>query len=721
MPSVVPIPQPLPHSTSQRGANTADAAVNSAGDSEFQLPLSRNSSLNLNGHPASGDQVNGEHTNDSLNGATSDRHTVDIDTQDFNRLHGDRKPPLPITIKFVDLRNTVKIEGKTTWSLKHPFVFKRQPEIQKEILHGVTGSVVPGETLAIMGPSGSGKTTLLNLLGGRNLHGITGQSTYNDLPYNKTLKRRMGFVTQDDVLYAHLTVRETLVYAALLRLPTASFTRAQKVARADEAIVELGLERCRDTVIGGPFFRGVSGGERKRVSIGHEILVDPSLLFLDEPTSGLDSTTALRIIQVIRNIAKAGRTVLTTIHQPSSRLFYMFDKLILLSQGNSIYFGNAKEAPAYFASIGLTAFIAMNPADFILDLASGNLNDISIPPALEGTASAPTARSDKPLLAVPSPAEVHSYLVQRFEQELLPKEKSKLLSLGSTKEEHKLGVTAKRVWPTSWTDQFSVLMIRGLKERRHEYLSYLRFIQCFFISVIVGCLWFRSKRNTEAQVADQMGLIFFFAIFWGMFPLFTAIFTFPQERAMLNKERASDLYRLSSYFLARTLGDLPLDLVMPTIFVLIVYFMTNLKLTAAAFFLTLLTVFLNVVTSQGLGFLIGAVMMDVKQATTLASIVMLSFMLTGGFFVQHIPVWMKWLKYISFNYYNYRLLTKVQFSSSEKFDCNTPTGCEGMATAPAFHGMHLGGGGIEAMALLIMVVGYRFLAYFALRRLNTPQ
>jgi hypothetical protein len=112
-------------------------------------------------------------------------------------------------------------------------------------------------------------------------------------------------------------------------------------------------------------------------------------------------------------------------------------------------------------------------------------------------------------------------------------------------------------------------------------------------------------------------------------------------------------------------------------------------------------------------------MMEVKQATTLASIVMLSFMLTGGFFVQHIPVWMKWLKYISFNYYNYRLLTKIQFSSSEKYDCNTPTGCEGMATAPAFHGMHLGGGGIEAMALLIMVVGYRVLAYFALRRLNT--
>lgn len=93
-------------------------------------------------------------------------------------------------VQFVDLSYTVKIEGKTTWSPKHPFKFKRQPEIQKEILHGVTGSVMPGETLAIMGPSGSGKTTLLNLLGGRNQHGITGQSTYNDIPYNKALKRR---------------------------------------------------------------------------------------------------------------------------------------------------------------------------------------------------------------------------------------------------------------------------------------------------------------------------------------------------------------------------------------------------------------------------------------------------------------------------------------------------------------------------------------------------
>lgn len=395
----------------------------------------------------------------------------------------------------------------------------------------------------------------------------------------------------------------------------------------------------------------------------------------------------------------------------------MFDKLILLSQGNSIYFGNACDAPNYFSSIGLTPFIAMNPADFILDLASGNLSDISIPPALEKTTSL-SRHCQKTPAPLPSSANVHSYLVQQFEQELLPKEKSKILRSASAKEELKLAVTAKREWSTSWLDQFSVLMMRGLKERRHEYLSYLRFVQVFFISVIVGCLWWRSKRETQVQIADQMGLIFFWSIFWGMFPLFTAIFTFPLERAMLNKERASDLYRLSSYFMARTLGDLPLDLIMPVIFVFIVYFMANLKLTAAAFFLSLLTVFLNVVTAQGLGFLIGAVLMETKKATTLASIIMPAFMLTGGYFVQGIPVWMKWLKYVSFNYFNYRLLTKIQYSSSETYDCNSSTGCKSMADAPAFHGVSLEGGGIDAMALVIMVIGYRILAYCALRWMN---
>lgn len=242
----------------------------------------------------------------------------------------------------------------------------------RKILKGVSGVVHPGEMVALMGPSGSGKTTLLTALGGRLGGQLDGSITYNGRPISNSMIRNIGFVTQDDVLYPHLTVTETLFYTALLRLPN-TFTRKQKMAQAQAVMEELGLVVCRNSIIGGPLLRGVSGGERKRVSIGQEMLINPSLLLLDEPTSGLDSTTAQRIVSTLSEMAKVGRTVLMTIHQPSSSLFYSFHKLLLLTDGSTVYFGKAAEAMDYFLGIGYAPLVPMNPADFLLDLANGNL------------------------------------------------------------------------------------------------------------------------------------------------------------------------------------------------------------------------------------------------------------------------------------------------------------------------------------------------------------
>lgn len=243
---------------------------------------------------------------------------------------------------------------------------------EKVILKGVSGIVEPGEMLAMLGPSGSGKTTLLNVLGGRLRSNteIQGTITYNNYSFSTAIKRNIGFVTQDDILYPHLTVTETLVFTALLRLPN-SFTKNEKVSLAETIISQLGLTKCKDSIIGGSLMRGVSGGERKRVSIGQEMLVNPSLLLLDEPTSGLDSTTAQRIVSTLWDLALAGRTVVMTIHQPSSRLYYMFCKVLLLSEGSPLFFGKGSDAMHYFLSLGYAHTLGMNPADFLLDLANG--------------------------------------------------------------------------------------------------------------------------------------------------------------------------------------------------------------------------------------------------------------------------------------------------------------------------------------------------------------
>ncbi|XP_021320431.1 ABC transporter G family member 22 isoform X2 [Sorghum bicolor] len=574
------------------------------------------------------------------------------------------EPTLPIYLKFAEVKYRVAGKGSP-----------------REILGGISGSASPGEVLALMGPSGSGKTTLLSILGGRAGSGaVEGSISYNDEPYSKSLKRRIGFVTQDDVLFTHLTVKETLTYAALLRLPR-TMTQQQKKERAMDIIYELGLERCQDTMIGGSFIRGVSGGERKRVCIGNEILINPSLLFLDEPTSGLDSTTALRIVQLLHDIAEDGKTVITTIHQPSSRLFHKFDKLILLGKGSLLYFGKASEAMPYFQSIGCTPLIAMNPAEFLLDLANGNTNDVSVPSELD----------DK-------------YLVDAYETRVAFKEKKKLLAPLPICDDLKATITSsKREWGTSWWQQYSILFCRGIKERRHDYLSWMRITQVIATSIILGLLWWRSDPSTLKGLEDQAGLLFFIAVFWGFFPVFTAIFTFPQERAMLNKERAVDMYKLSAYFLARTTSDLPLDLFLPVIFMVIVYFMAGLKATATHFFLSVLTVFLSIIAAQGLGLVIGATLLDIKKATTLASVTVMTFMLAGGFFVKRVPPFISWLRYLSFNYHTYRLLLKVQYDPVP--DILTTT-------------KHMDNGATEVAALVAMIIGYRVLAYLSLRRVK---
>ncbi|XP_031121897.1 ABC transporter G family member 22-like isoform X2 [Ipomoea triloba] len=619
--------------------------------------LSRASSASL-GFSFTGFSVRPDESADSK-AFSDDENSEDLEAGTKKKRSIQAEPTLPIYLKFTEVSYKIVIKGVTFTE-------------EKDILNGITGAVDPGEVLALMGPSGCGKTTLLSLLGGRIRDPTAGSITYNQHPYSKLLKSRIGFVTQDDILFPHLTVKETMIYAARLRLPR-TLAKEEKDKRAMDVIYELGLDRCQDTMIGGSFVRGVSGGERKRVCIGNEIIINPSLLFLDEPTSGLDSTTALRIVDILHEIAEAGKTVITTIHQPSSRLFHKFDKLILL--------------------------------EFLLDLANGNINDVSVPSELDdklqtwNSMEEPTRNNN----GKPSPAIVHEYLVGCYETRVAETEKKKLLAPVPAEEELKSKVRSmKREWGASWSEQYVLLFHRGIKERWHDYFSWLRITQVIATALILGMLWWQSGGDSPSQLQDQAGLLFFIAVFWGFFPVFTAIFTFPQEKAMLSKERAADMYRLSAYFAARTTSDLPLDLLLPLIFLLVVYFMAGLKQDASSFLLTAVTVFLCIVVAQGLGLAIGATLMDLKKATTLASVTVMTFMLAGGYFIKKVPGFIVWLRDLSFNYHTFKLLLKVQYEHKTS----------------SVNGVQIDSGVKEVGALAAMAVAYRLLAYISLRRMK---
>ncbi|XP_028805774.1 ABC transporter G family member 25 [Neltuma alba] len=645
-------------------------------------------------------------------------------------------PPLlsssyPITLKFVDVGYRVKVDRKKGGSNIKRMISSLSDggttAQEKIILNGVTGMVCPGEILAVLGPSGSGKSTLLNALAGRLVQGqgLTGTIHANGCKLSKSILRRTGFVTQDDVLYPHLTVRETLIFCALLRLPR-TLSKEEKISMCESVIRELGLGKCENTIIGNAYIRGVSGGERKRVSIGHEMLMNPSLLILDEPTSGLDSTAAHRLVTTLTTVVaqQKGKTVVASMHQPSSRVFQMFDKILVLSEGQCLYFGKGSEAMSYFESLGFKPSFPMNPADFLLDLANGVCQVDSA-----------VSERDRP--------NMKQTLVNSYNAILAPKVKEAILNHTDTctKQTHHrhhhqtLEITNSKegryskfknvnttISLSNWFNQFSVLLHRSLKERKHESFNPLRVFQVLAAALLAGLMWWHSDYR---DVQDRLGLLFFISIFWGVFPSFNSVFAFPQDRAIFLKERASGMYTLSSYFTARIVGDLPMELLLPFIFLTVTYWMSGLRPDLWAFLLTLLVVLFYVLVSQGLGLFLGAAIMDAKQASTVAAVVMLGFVLIGGYYVHKVPLCLGWLKYVSVTFYCYRLLIYIQYGDgkriSEFLGCFNNGGIEDRGHCKFVEQDVVGqiSPSISIGALVMMFLGYRMLAYLALRKIKT--
>ncbi|KAI9171885.1 ABC transporter G family member [Paramyrothecium foliicola] len=274
----------------------------------------------------------------------------------------------------------------------------------RTILSGIRGICHPGEVTAIMGASGAGKTTFLDILAKKNKRGqVVGDFYVNGEKVSDTAyKRVVGFVDQEDTMLPTLTVHETILNSALLRLPR-DMSRAAKEQRVYEIEKELGIHHIRDSLIGSEEGkgRGISGGEKRRVGIACELVTSPSIIFLDEPTSGLDAYNAYNVIESLVTLAKNyQRTVIFTIHQPRSNIVALFDRLILLAQGKTVYSGSFGQCQDYFDSIGYECPPGFNIADYLVDLTmhAGNrqtLDDgnVSIDAASTGQSSTAAIKS----------------------------------------------------------------------------------------------------------------------------------------------------------------------------------------------------------------------------------------------------------------------------------------------------------------------------------------
>ncbi|KAG0260464.1 hypothetical protein DFQ27_003521 [Actinomortierella ambigua] len=552
-------------------------------------------------------------------------------------------PFIPASLTVLDLHYEVSIKQHPNEGEKKS-LFKRLPTVQRALLNKVSVKATPGRVLAIMGPSGSGKTTLLDLVADRQARingNIEGQILLNDVPvkdYGAICKRLVGYVTQEDDFIETLTVQETLTFAAHMKLPR-SMNNVDKAARVNAVMHELGLTHIRQTKVGGKVIRGISGGEKRRVTIAIELLSSPSVLLLDEPTSGLSATDALNVAKAIEELARRGRTVILTVHQPRSDIYELFDDLVLLSQGNVVYFGSASGASPYFEGLGHECPVGWNVADHLLDLIT--LHETDKTQTLASNASKEDfAMAYRNYISTNGDA----LLTRRLAESSSSNEKQERDALlNKYRQEYSTEYAARTMTQVMLLTKRSLINLA-----RHPTIFQASVFIHVVFALVVGSLFSGLKDRPEmgATSFNKSISLFFICSFLATMT-FAAMAQFIIERSLFLRERAAGMYRTTSYFLAKTIVETLSYTILTVVFVVIVYFLIGLNGSLIYYFVSV-AVFVNVALS--LIAAIGAGAENSEVGMNMLSLFNTMAMLFSGFIVvrEQVPrgwIWMHWASY----------------------------------------------------------------------------
>ncbi|KAF3387300.1 putative ABC transporter ATP-binding protein/permease [Penicillium rolfsii] len=491
---------------------------------------------------------------------------------------------------------------------KRRLPWQRKQKLQ--ILQPITAEFQPGELNIIMGPSGSGKTSLLNSIA-RRLHGsastqyrVTGQMLYNGaVPSENVIRSVTSFVTQDDdALMPSLTVRESLRFAAGLRLPT-WMTREEKNRRAEEILYKMGLKECADNLIGSELIKGISGGEKRRVTIAIQVLTDPKVLLLDEPTSGLDAFTAMSIIEVLQGLAAEGRTLIMTIHQSRSDLFSHFSQVLLLARGGyPVYAGQGQQMLPHFSNLGHECPKTTNPADFVLDLITVDLQQ-----------------------------EDREAITRERVQRLISRWTDATPQLGRTWSQiatpAELGSLRRQMLPFRVT--FPLVLHRSfLNFWRQPPLVMARSMQIVGIAIIMA-LFFAPLKNDYAAVQSRMGFIQEFAALYFV-GMLQNIAIYPNERDVFYREEADNCYSAETFILSYTTIEIPFEVISSLVFGVLAAYANNLKRSVQMFLISAFNCFCIISCGESVGIMFCTLFSHVGFAVNVTSILLSISTILGG-------------------------------------------------------------------------------------------
>ncbi|XP_057823291.2 pleiotropic drug resistance protein 1 [Cryptomeria japonica] len=513
---------------------------------------------------------------------------------------------------YVDMPAEMKIQGVT--------------EDRLQLLKGISGSFRPGVLTCLMGVSGAGKTTLMDVLAGRKTGGyIEGSITISGYPKKQeTFARISGYCEQTDIHSPYVTVYESLVYSAWLRLPK-DVDRKTREMFVDEVMELVELTNLKGALVGLPGVNGLSTEQRKRLTIAVELVANPSIIFMDEPTSGLDARAAAIVMRAVRNTVDTGRTVVCTIHQPSIDIFEAFDELVLMKRGGRmVYVGplghNSKDLIDYFEAIEGVPKITegYNPATWMLESSSTGVEmhlGVDFADIYRNSSLYQRNQALVKELGIPAPGSEDIYFESQFSQPFVT-----------------------QTWACLWKQNLSYW-------RNPEYNA-IRFFFTLVTALMFGTIFWRigGKTGKQQDLMNAMGSMFAAVLFIGMNNASTVQPVVDVERTVFYREKAAGMYSALPYAFAQVLIEIPYVLLQALLYGVSVYAMMDFKWQAAKFFWFLFFMFFTFLYYTFYGMMAVSLTPNANIAAIVSTAFYSIWMLFCGFLIprKKIPVWWRW-------------------------------------------------------------------------------
>ncbi|XP_053676005.1 ATP-binding cassette sub-family G member 1 [Anopheles nili] len=532
---------------------------------------------------------------------------------------------------------------------------------KKNVLNGVSGRFQSGELTAIMGPSGAGKSSLLNILTGYTTRGVKGTLAFG--ASGNTNRKLCSYILQEDYLQPLFTVHEIMLMACDLKVSSDSLNRSEKLRLVDKILDTLQLSYCKKTRCG-----SLSGGQRKRLSIALELIDNPPILFLDEPTTGLDSSSSLYTIKLLQGLAREGRTIVCTIHQPSATVYEMFDHVYVLAEGHCVYQGSALNTVPYLRSVGLHCPAYHNAADYLLEVTNKEHGNFT-----QALAKAATDASWRlgPLLPVVDrlgggPGELaclpaydsnHNDAIYRKEQAEPLAVTVERLPVKTMEHQH-------RRRPSEFAKLLILMKRSNIQLYRDWTVTHLKLFVHIVCAVVIGLLFGDSGINATKSISNVASFMVHILYLWYT-TLMPGVLKYPYEMNVLKKESFNRWYKIRTYFVASMLTSLPVQIFFSIVYASIVYAMTYQPCELERYLMFTAVLVLNTIVADGFGLFLGTFLNEING--TFIGAIMTCFMFVFcGFLIMfsHMSDAMRGVSYLSSHRYSFEALVLTAYDDS---------------------------------------------------------